>query len=313
MIMHNIPYTSTQADDWNTFIKNSKNATFLLNRHYMDYHADRFTDHSLIFTDDTGEWKAVLPANLRDDTLYSHQGLTYGGLIMSSRLKAVDAMAIMAQLTDYCRQTGIKRVVYKPIPYIYHRLPAQEDLYALFRHNAQLIRRDISSAVDLRRPLPLAKGKKYTVKKAQKAGVEVKETTDLSGFMAILQQNLSEKYDTSPTHSADEIALLMLRFPEEIKLFGGYLNGNLIAGAVVYDCGVNVHVQYLASTDEAKQIGALDAVIAHLMETAYAHRDYFEFGISTEKNGTYLNEGLINQKELFGARAVCYDTYAITL
>jgi hypothetical protein len=36
---------------------------------------------------------------------------------------------------------------------------------------------------------------------------------------------------------------------------------------------------------------------------------YLDFGKSTETHSDILNENLIYQKEGFGARAVCYDTY----
>ena len=45
------------------------------------------------------------------------------------------------------------------------------------------------------------------------------------------------------------------------------------------------------------------------MRVLYADRRYFSFGISTEQAGQYLNEGLIAQKEGFGARTVVHDFY----
>ena len=47
----------------------------------MDYHNDRFKDHSLmVFKDD--KLIALLPANIVDFNLRSHQGLTYGGFLL---------------------------------------------------------------------------------------------------------------------------------------------------------------------------------------------------------------------------------------
>ena len=41
--MYNIElYTPEQKTNWNVFIENAKNSTFLFNRDYMDYHSDRF-------------------------------------------------------------------------------------------------------------------------------------------------------------------------------------------------------------------------------------------------------------------------------
>ena len=41
-------YTADRADEWNLFVAASKNGTFLFDRRFMDYHSDRFRDHSLM-------------------------------------------------------------------------------------------------------------------------------------------------------------------------------------------------------------------------------------------------------------------------
>ena len=45
-------YTQEQAQEWNEFIEDSRQGTFLFNRSYMDYHADRFQDASLMIYKD---------------------------------------------------------------------------------------------------------------------------------------------------------------------------------------------------------------------------------------------------------------------
>ena len=123
-------YAKEQEQEWNEFVERSKNGTFLFDRRYMDYHKDRFTDHSFMFY----RYKklyAMLPANVKGDTLFSHQGLTYGGLITSNEARTVHVMEIFRMLNETLRNEGIKRVVYKALPFIYHRLPAEEDLYAI--------------------------------------------------------------------------------------------------------------------------------------------------------------------------------------
>ena len=92
-------YTPAFADEWNQFVAASKNGTFLFDRRYMDYHADRFQDHSLLFFR-RGKLYALLPANVDGDTLYSHQGLTYGGLIMSDKTTAAEIVDIFRLLND---------------------------------------------------------------------------------------------------------------------------------------------------------------------------------------------------------------------
>ena len=79
-------YNFEDKELWNEFVASAKNATFLFNRNFMDYHKDRFEDYSLLcFKKD--RLIAILPANIVGSTLYSHQGLTYGGLVLQESTK----------------------------------------------------------------------------------------------------------------------------------------------------------------------------------------------------------------------------------
>ena len=54
---------------------------------------------------------------------------------------------------------------------------------------------------------------------------------------------------------------------------------------------------------------AVDAICHQIIKEDYKDVHFFDFGTSNEDSGDYLNAGLIQQKEGFGARAVCYDQY----
>jgi len=96
-----VRYSPAHADEWNGFVATSKNGTFLFDRRYMDYHADRFADHSYLFYRE-GRLLAVLPAHAKEATLCSHGGLTYGGLLMSTQLTIAETMALFGELNDRC-------------------------------------------------------------------------------------------------------------------------------------------------------------------------------------------------------------------
>ena len=135
-----VRYDESRKDEWNAFVATSKNGTFLFDRGYMDYHSDRFTDCSLMFYKH-GKLLAMLPANwlTEEGTVQSHGGLTYGGLIVPPDMIAVDALEVFSCAIDWMkRELGAHRWLYKPIPYIYSSLPAEEDLYALFRSGGKL-------------------------------------------------------------------------------------------------------------------------------------------------------------------------------
>jgi hypothetical protein len=296
---------------WNGFVQQSRNGTFLFDRGYMDYHADRFRDHSLIFEDEGGSVVALLPANRSDTLLVTHGGLTYGGLVTDMRMGAARMLEVFDALFSHCRGEGIDRLRYKAMPRIYHRQPAEEDLYALFRCGALRSRVDASATISLRAPLAWSKGRKHSLGKARKSGLEVLETEDVEQFHSILQARLDQRYETRPTHSAVELSLLRSRFPSKIRLFGSFKGERMLAGIVMYDCGEAVHAQYMASCAEGRDAGALDLIVYELTTGFFSDRTWFDFGISTEDQGRSLNEGLARQKEMFGARTTVYETYEI--
>lgn len=300
---------------WDEFVAHSRNATFLHFRAYMDYHSDRFHDHSLVFRNDKGKIVALLPANAEGETLYSHQGLTYGGLIIAMKTSAKEVIEAFRLLTDYAKEHGFRKIIYKPVPSHYHRYPCEEDLYALFyaTHSA-LEARNIASVIDFRQPLTWSQNRRLGVNRAKRNGLYVKETDDFAAFWKILEDNLRERYNAAPVHSLAEITMLKDRFPDNIRLFMAYDSCHCPqAGTVIYDTNGVAHSQYISSTSEGKQLHAVDILFSEVVRHYASTHRYFDFGTSNEQGGTYLNETLIHQKEGFGARAIIYDAWVITL
>ena len=305
-------YTPDKESEWNSFVDSSRNGTFLHKRGYMDYHAHRFADHSLMFYCRT-ELAAILPAHIKDDSFCSHNGLTYGGLLLPDSTTTAEVLELFGVMLKYLNtNTATTRIIYKPTPHIYHRYPCEEDLYALFRNGAMLSERKVSSAIPLQEPLPISGRRKLTEK--TKSSLRIVEDGDLAEFWDILNERLQDKYDTTPVHSIDEIALLKERFPENIKLFCVADNGNnILGGVVLFITDRVVHMQYSATTAEGRRISALDYLYEELINNRFANKAYFDFGISVEDGGRYLNNGLISYKERMGGRAVIYDTYIIDI
>ncbi|MED0652872.1 GNAT family N-acetyltransferase [Anoxybacillus geothermalis] len=301
-------YSETDKQFWNEFIGKSKNGTFLLNIDYMHYHKDRFEDFSIIIRK-KNEIVAVMPGNRVGDTLYSHQGLTYGGLIILPDTKAEDVINYFNLINTFLKENGINKVIYKAIPYIYSSLPAQEDEYALFRLNAKIIACGISSVIDLSNKIPFTKSRIGSIKKAAKHHLEIKEDEGYSDYWCILTENLKNKYNTRPVHNLGEITKLKNCFPNNIKLYTVYKEDICIAGVVIYETDIVAHVQYISANEMGKKIGALDFLFNYLINEKYKHKKYFDFGTSVENQGYYLNKGLIFQKQGFGGRGVVYKQY----
>lgn len=302
-------YRREDKELWNSFVSKARNATFLFDRNYMDYHADRFDDNSFMFYH-KGKLKAVLPANVAGDTLYSHQGLTYGGLLLDKKATVEDVLECFDSLNSWLRENGISKVVYKALPWIYQQYPSEEDLYALtWKCKAQLISRDISSSIVIDNKLKFAESRKSGIRKALSLNIEVGESNDVDGFWHILEDNLGNRYNAKPVHTASEMKLLMSRFPNNIKLYVAKMNGEIVGGTLIYVTPQVVHTQYISASVEGKKHGALDLLFDYIINKVYANCRYFDFGKSTEQGGAYLNEPLIFQKEGFGGRGVCYDWY----
>lgn len=304
-----IRYSAEKTAEWDAFVYNSKNATFLLSRAYMDYHADRFSDCSLMFYLE-GRLYALLPAERSGDELYSHRGLTYGGLISDHHATADKTLQLFEELNSWLASEGISRVIYKAIPHIYHKIAAEEDLYALFKVcHAELIARDIASTICLDAPLKWRKDRRYRLKKALEQGITVERSSDFAGFYGILDGNLSATYGVHPVHTLQELQLLATRFPRNIVLYTAHKDGRMLAGTVIYLTPCCAHAQYISASAEGKQLSAVDAIYHQVLNFELLGYRYFDFGKSTEDHGHYLNASLIAQKEGFGGRGVCYDTY----
>lgn len=311
-VRHYVP--EVDRDLWDSFVDRAVNSTFLHRRDYMDYHADRFTDSSLI-VESEGKPIALLPGcKMADGTFVSHAGLTYGGLLIGSAMTQTHVIESFKVINCLLRDEGFRKVIYKPVPHIYHRIPAEADLYALFFEcNARLIGRGVSATIEQADRPKFFDDRRGGVNKARREGVTIHESTDFTAFWQILTDNLREHHGVAPVHSLPEIELLHSRFPANIRLHIARREDETVGGCVSYVCGDVVHTQYISASPEGRRCRALDLLIATLVTEVYSSARYFDFGISTEQGGRVFNSSLMHQKEGFGGRALCYDTYEYDL
>lgn len=306
------PYDKSYKALWDSFIEHSKNGTFMLKRDYVEYHADRFKDYSLMFFDDD-TLIALMCASLHGCEIRSHGGLTFGGIITDRKITAQKMLDIFACLLGYLRDNGIQTLLYKRVPMIYHSYPSDEDLYALFRMGAKLVRRDISSTIYMHDKISFNQRRKRNIKKARNANLSFKQSFDFEGYIALLSEVLATHHGAKPTHSTDELKYLANKFPDNIKLYASYDKCEMRSGVVIYETQNVAHAQYIANSQKGRECGALDLVFDKLINEIYVDKQYFDFGISTENNGFLLNSGLIQQKQEFGGRGVVYDTFALNV
>jgi hypothetical protein len=304
-------YQEKDYANWNTFVGQAKNATFLFHRDFMDYHKDRFEDYSLMVYKNE-KLVAVLPANRVVNVVYSHQGLTYGGLVYRDKLKLVAVIQIFKVLLFYLNENKISKIQLKSLPSIYHNKPAEELNYALFLADAQLIRRDTLAVIDLSRPFQFSKIRKRGIQKGIINGLIIKEENNLESFWnQVLIPNLESKHNAEPVHSLNEIQFLKSHFDKNIRQFNVYFNEQIVAGTTIFESGNVVHCQYISKYEEQENLGSLDFLYDHLINKVFADKRYFDFGISNENQGKILNVGLFYWKESFGASTIAHDFYEV--
>ena len=222
-------YEHTDYDKWNAFVDKAKNATFLFHRDFMEYHNERFQDYSLIVLDNE-KWVAVLPANKVENTIYSHQGLSYGGLIYSEKEKLASLLEIFRTLLSFLNENGIENAQIKTMPSIYHEKPSDEFLYILFLINATLIRRDSLAVINLSKIQTVSKIRNRGVNLGKKNNLKIKEVDVFDEFWnEILIPNLAHKYHLKPVHTVLEISKLKAFFPKNIRQFNVLQNDEIIA------------------------------------------------------------------------------------
>lgn len=296
---------------WNAFVRKAKNATFLFERDFMEYHSDRFEDYSLVVLDGA-QPVALLPANRSGSAVHSHQGLTYGGLVILANTKVADVLAIFYHVLKFLHQHQIQSLHLKMIPPMYCDFWSDELAYALFLADASLVRRDCLSVLDLQKPFALTKSRKQGVRRGVQSGLQVREESNFSLFWnEILIPNMRQKHNVAPVHTVGEIEKLHRLFPDNIRHFNVFQNDEIVGGTTVFVTRNVVHPQYISAQSQKNELGTLDFLYHHLIADVFKDAAYFDFGISNESDGRQLNEGLIFWKESFGTATIVQDFYQI--
>ncbi|NMH25218.1 GNAT family N-acetyltransferase [Flavobacterium solisilvae] len=304
-------YEKNDFQVWNAFIGSAKNATFLFHRDFMEYHSDRFQDYSMMVFEE-GKLVSVIPANKVENTVFSHQGLTYGGFVFGEKIKLGEVITITKSVLAFLHQNEISTLQLKLIPSIYNHFFSEEIEYCLFLTEARLIRRDCLSVIDLEKPFLITKTRKESIRRGEKNNLVIKEELNFELFWnEILIPNLSKKHNAKPVHSLEEIINLQKKFPENIRHFNVYFNGEIMAGTTVFVTDNVAHPQYISGNEKKNELGSIDYLYNHLIKEVFPEKCFFDFGPSHEENGKKINQGILFWKESFGAKTTVQDYYVL--
>ena len=305
-------YTEAAREQWERFVSTAKNGTFMHTRKFIDYHGDRFVDASLMVFDDSNELKAIIPMNEKEGVVYSHQGLTYGGILILSDLRLDEYVEVFKAILHFAKNTGWKKWIYKCIPSMYYKYPAFEDEHLLFLVGATKVGQHVNPSIQRSPRLNFQERRKRGVKKAIKEGVVCAESNDIVSYWRIVSELLAN-YSAKPVHSLEEIQDLISRFPEQIRLYTSTINNEMVSGILCFESDDVVRFQYIASTLKGKDTGALDALFAYLIDDVFVDVKFIDFGTSTNDAGRKLAMGISQQKEGFGARTSIQPIYEVDL
>jgi len=304
-------YNESYKSEWDNFIDISKNSTFLFKRDFMDYHSDKFKDNSLLIYKNS-KLVALFPLNISDGEVYSHQGLTYGGIIVKRDIKFIKYLELFTEVLNYLYDISIDKIFIKQIPIIYNSNFNGELDYLSFISGGVIYRRDIISVIDMQNDFKISKDRIQGYKRGLKNNLEIREVDNFDDFWnSLLIPTLSKKYSVKPVHNLDEIKQLKFSFGENIKQFNVYHKDKIVAGTTIFQTKNVIHVQYIGSTTEKNSLGSLDFLFYKLIKEIYVDHRYFDFGNSHEDEGMKINQGLNYWKEGFGARSVTQDFYEI--
>lgn len=305
-------YQSPDYSLWNEFVATAKNATFLFHRDFMEYHSDKFQDFSLLIFDENQNLKAILPTNRVNDIVFSHQGLTYGGLVLNQKTKMQEVIEITFNLLRFLYENGISTLNLKQLPSFYTKFPSEEMEYLSFILNAKLVRRDTLSVIAMHNDFLFTKGRIEGIRKGKENNLICKEEVSFESFWnEILIPNLEQKHGAKPVHSLDEITFLKSKFPNNIRQFNVYKENEIVAGTTIFESNSVVHSQYISGNSKKNELGSLDFLHNYLIHEVFPKKDFFDFGISNENYGKNINHGLLFWKESFGARTVVQNFYEI--
>lgn len=307
-------YDKNDYQIWNDFISQAKNATFLFCRDFMEYHQDRFEDFSLLVFEDE-KLISVLPANKSGNSIYSHQGLTYGGLVYSNKLKSEKVEVVLDTILFFLKENSIKSFYYKPIPGFYFPEGNTELDFFLFKRGAVLERKEMNLAINLELPLRISKSKLKHFRRIENLDLDIIEEEDFDPFWEnILKPRLLEKFNSQPVHTKEEISILKQNFPENIRQYSVYQNNEIIAGITIFETENVIKSQYGATSKKGEEVRALDFLFINLIEKYKRNgKRFFDMGIVNEENKSGYHSGLLKQKEELGCTVYNQDFYKIDI
>jgi len=305
-----VKYTSEYKDQWNAVIKQSMNGCFLHERDFMEYHSDRFEDHSLLFFEDE-VLTACFPAHVSNNVLYSHRGLTYAGLIAIAKTESYSEY--LQTLISYCNKENFYSLEIK-LPPKFHDPTFDVHFKELKNSGLEKTSESVDLFVDLTKEwLPSSK-KTAGYRNGKFEGLELIKNDDLEIFWKdLLVPQLSQRHDAKPVHTLEEIQLLKSRFPDQILQYTVAMEGNKVAGITLFDFSSVLKIQYAAANATGFDNNAMDFLYLEIIKEARDSKKQFVDLGTVNNTDTSINEGLLRFKKQLGGQVTPVYTMKLDL
>lgn len=304
-----IPYGPLDRKDWDRVADKARNGHFMFRRDFMEYHADRIADASYLLRRGR-KLVALLPAHVRERTLVSHGGLSFGGWVQAPGCRHVDLVTGFDLLRKEMKRLGLGRLIYSPSPYPYHLEPCDDDLFLLqtlgakcshvklaaILSNSAIERRTKRFSQPLRRAESLCPG-------------HIEETGNVDMFWEGLTTFLKVRHKAQPVHSAEEMKFLRNRFPKNIRMFVFRQSSETLAGELVFLSRNALRFQYGFYLSENPQACLSFRLQEWIRLRPDMQRPWIDLGTSMDPMTGELNLQLHLNKENFGAHGVLMQTW----
>ncbi|MBK9735173.1 MAG: hypothetical protein IPO92_09490 [Saprospiraceae bacterium] len=305
--MNVVRYHSELKDDWDKFVRNSNTPLFIFERTFIEYHGDRYLDHSLLVYKN-GLLVAVQPACEIDFQLISHRGLPFSDVITKLRKEWFDIDDIINAILNYCRIKNIKKIEITLCPNMYKNVSSEETTYFLRKNDFVFCNQKLSAIISLKDIVESKLNLKVSKVFFQKSEI-VFNSNDFESFNNMISNNLNQKYQSKPVHSLNELVYLKEKFSDQIDLVLAKSNNVIVGAVLLFKLGQVIKCQYLTSTVN----NASDFMISQII--LKYRKDYFYFDLGTSNS---IGENEINLKNLafkckLGGKAMCIDKYICVL
>lgn len=305
-------YTSAWKSHWDTVVRRAHNGHFMFERDFMEYHADRFDDHSLLFLDDDTPM-AVLPAHRKGEDLISHQGLPFAGLVWVDAVRMSAMSNVVQILIDHLKANGLARLIYTPVPAPYKRFHDDGDVYQLERVGALLRETKVSCAVRVGTSPGIATTRGKHMRRAQRNGLQIDPKLDMARAYEMISTFLEKKSYRPPVHTLDELQLLARRFPDQIHVHGIFKEDSLLHSIISFHSESCIRLQYMGGTEQGREHYAPDFFYALLFQDPVNQGRWIDFGTSMDLATGELDPELHWYKESFGGRSSLVRTFVLNL